>query len=254
MVNMKLIKYLAACEVNPSMWKTFIGKEIFKNNKSIGIISEVKDVGSEKQLIIGNGERVVLTKWLRQGVYDIKSVSINEDARNRLIKEIENIKIKINMLELNDSRNEVAINSILDELDVLNDQRKLCLQKFIVLLNRYYFSKRSKIYYNKCWKCKSGISSLTEKFCIYCGWYHCSKCSSCGCNIPYSNVTFNEYSMFLRSNLSANVIKGEIEDIDEKIRNITSKYDELQSISYKNNMILHDYNEKLMKIKGLINY
>jgi len=39
-------------------------------------------------------------------------------------------------------------------------------------------------YENRCWSCKSRISSNLHSRCPTCGWYHCGKCGACkqGCS------------------------------------------------------------------------
>lgn len=53
--------------------------------------------------------------------------------------------------------------------------------------NKTTIKSKPKSYYqyiNHCWSCFEIIDSNKHKRCPKCGWYICSKCSSCGCNYP----------------------------------------------------------------------
>ena len=254
-------RYLEMCKIKPDLWKGFINKEVFRNGKSIGVISEVTGLGNDRTLVIGNGERKIFTKWIREGNYYINNLEIDEESKNIVKKEIKEIETKlIKLLDTEKLNIDNNIEPLVEELNFLEQKRVKLLDEFITLLNKNYFSKKDRLYENKCWRCGDKINSLKNEFCIYCGWYKCSYCRSCGCNAPYSSGILIRYREFLRLNIKGNRIKKEIESVNGKITRISDKVKYLERENYsnkilkeQNNKLLKEYNEKIRELKSLIN-
>lgn len=254
-------RYLEMCKIKPDLWNGFINKEAFRNGKSIGVISKVTGLGNDRTLVIGDGERKIFTKWIREGNYYINNLKIDEESKNIIEKEIKEIENKLIELSDSDKLNiDSNIEPIVEELNFLKQKRVKLLDEFITLLNKNYFSKKYRVYKNKCWRCSDKINSLKNTFCIYCGWYKCNYCHSCGCNAPYSSRILNEYKEFLSSNIKEYTIKSKIENIDYKITKASDKVKCLQRQNYSNkilkelnNKLIKEYNQKVRELKDLIN-
>lgn len=246
-------RYFDLFNVYPEFWNTISGQILVRGDKEIGIITRVKNYDKEKQLIIGDNERFVSTKWIKEGKYSIKNFELSYQVKNILINEIKKLEAYCDKVESLSKGSDINFAELEERLEYLNNKKKPIVKSFISKIDKEYLSYNNKNYKNHCWKCKSEIDSNKNKFCIECGWYKCSYCSACACNYTYKSNKNIEYYKFLNSNYSVNSMKGEINIINDEILQILERYNSFRGNTYESSKSIWKCEKKIKFLKQFIN-